>query len=123
MSAEFWEDHFRCKYPNSSRTPYNAHYTTECTTREKLTRETLAFEKQLQFVSDAVMAFSKALDYMHQELCGDKVGMCDAMRPTKGAELLKYLRKVSFQGEFGLIIYLTLPISTFPLSLHRLIHN
>jgi Receptor family ligand binding region. len=98
-STEFWEDHFRCKYPNSSRTPYNSHYSTECTTHEKLSRDTLAFEKQLQFVSDAVMAFSIALDHMHADLCQGKVGLCDAMRPTKGPELLKYLRKVSFQGE------------------------
>ncbi|KAI5745297.1 hypothetical protein M8J76_009889 [Diaphorina citri] len=96
--VEFWEDHFRCKYPNSSRTPYNSHYSTECTTHEKLSRDTLAFEKQLQFVSDAVMAFSIALDHMHADLCQGKVGLCDAMRPTKGPELLKYLRKVSFQG-------------------------
>uniref|UniRef100_A0A8D9BA63 Metabotropic glutamate receptor n=1 Tax=Cacopsylla melanoneura TaxID=428564 RepID=A0A8D9BA63_9HEMI len=99
--VEFWEDHFRCKYPNSSRTPYNAHYTKECTTREKLTRESLAFEKQLQFVSDAVMAFSIALNHMHAELCHGKIGLCESMRPTKGPELLKYLRKVSFQGLSG----------------------
>lgn len=32
-----------------------------CTTKEKLTKNTTAFEDQLQFVSDAVMAFAYAL--------------------------------------------------------------
>lgn len=32
-----------------------------CTTKEKLQKNTTAFEDQLQFVSDAVMAFAYAL--------------------------------------------------------------
>lgn len=35
---------------------------------------------------------------MHKELCGGRSGLCDAMRPTRGADLLKYLRKVEFKG-------------------------
>lgn len=59
--AEFWEDHFKCRYPNSSLTPYNKAYTTTCTTKEQLTKNNTDFEDQLQFVSDAVMAFAYAL--------------------------------------------------------------
>lgn len=58
---EFWEDHFQCRYPNSSLTPYNEKYTRTCTTKEKLTINSTDFEAQLQFVSDAVMAFAYAL--------------------------------------------------------------
>jgi hypothetical protein len=58
--TEFWEDHFKCRYPNSSRTPYNKKYTKTCTTKERLTKQDTAFEDQLQFVSDAVMAFAYA---------------------------------------------------------------
>lgn len=58
---EFWEDHFSCRYPNSSLTPYNKKYKQMCTTKEKLQKNTTAFEDQLQFVSDAVMAFAYAL--------------------------------------------------------------
>jgi metabotropic X receptor len=58
---EFWEDHFECRYPNSSKTPFNQKYTTACTTQEKLTKNNTNFEDQLQFVSDAVMAFAYAL--------------------------------------------------------------
>lgn len=59
--TEFWEDHFACRYPNSSLTPYNKKYKKMCTTKEKLEKNTTAFEDQLQFVSDAVMAFAYAL--------------------------------------------------------------
>lgn len=36
---------------------------------------------------------------MHKDLCRGVSGLCDAMRPTKGADLLKYLRKVNFTGK------------------------
>lgn len=36
---------------------------------------------------------------MHKELCHGRPGLCDAMKPIKGTELLKYLRKVTFEGE------------------------
>lgn len=59
--VEFWEDHFECKYPNSSLTPYNKKYKRSCTKKEKLSLINTDFEDQLQFVSDAVMAFAYAL--------------------------------------------------------------
>lgn len=62
--SEFWEDHFKCRYPKSLATPYNQNYTRECTGREKLTRENTQFEAQLQFVSDAVMAFAHAFKWV-----------------------------------------------------------
>ncbi|RZF34252.1 hypothetical protein LSTR_LSTR013344, partial [Laodelphax striatellus] len=101
--VEFWEDHFQCRYPNSTRTPYNQKYTRQCSPDLRLSRETTTFENQLQFVSDAVMAFAVAFHDMHREVCGvtKKRGLCDAMRPIKGPELLKYLRKVNFEGLSG----------------------
>ncbi|XP_057336745.1 metabotropic glutamate receptor 2-like isoform X2 [Microplitis mediator] len=99
--VEFWEDHFQCRYPNSSLTPYNKKYKTACTTKERLTKQNTAFEDQLQFVSDAVMAFAYAFRDMHDDLCHGELGLCDAMKPTKGTELLKYLRKVEFKGLSG----------------------
>ncbi|XP_055853486.1 metabotropic glutamate receptor 2 isoform X1 [Episyrphus balteatus] len=98
--VEFWEDHFQCRYPNSFVTPYN-NYNHTCTGKEKLTRNNTDFEDQLQFVSDAVMAFAYALRDMHRDLCGGRPSLCEAMKPTKGADLLKYLRKVQFQGLSG----------------------
>ncbi|CAH1404722.1 unnamed protein product [Nezara viridula] len=91
-------------YPNSSRTPYNKKYTKSCTTKETLSREGMAFEKQLQFVSDAVMALAVALQDMHRDLCPGAKGLCETMTPTKGSELLKYLRAVSFEGKVPVVI-------------------
>ncbi|XP_046389805.1 metabotropic glutamate receptor 2-like isoform X2 [Ischnura elegans] len=99
--VEFWEDHFRCRYPGSPLTPFNRHYTKACSSRERLTRQNTAFEGQLQFVSDAVMAFAHAFRDMHRDLCHGLPGLCDAMNPVKGTELLKYLRKVEFFGLSG----------------------
>lgn len=36
---------------------------------------------------------------MHKDYCGNKAGLCDEMKPTKGVQLLKYLRKVDFKGK------------------------
>ncbi|XP_049823403.1 metabotropic glutamate receptor 2 [Aethina tumida] len=99
--VEFWEHHFQCRYPNSSKTPYNLKYNSLCTGREELTEQNTVFEDQLQFVSDAVMAFAYAIRDMHRDLCNGQPGLCDAMKPTKGTELLKYLRKVDFEGLSG----------------------
>ena len=41
---------------------------------------------------------------MHADLCHGKPGLCEAMKPTKGTELLSYLRTVEFKGEMN---YLT----------------
>ncbi|KAJ4432053.1 hypothetical protein ANN_20667 [Periplaneta americana] len=101
QGGEFWEDHFHCRYPNSSPTPYNKKYKNECNITERLHRDNTAFEGQLQFVSDAVMAFAHAFRDMHKELCHGRPGLCDAMKPIKGTELLKYLRKVTFEGLSG----------------------
>ena len=60
LFAEFWEDHFKCRYQGELSTPYNQGYQRNCTGREVLTQENIQFEGQLQFVSDAVMAFAHA---------------------------------------------------------------
>lgn len=60
-SAEFWEDHFKCRYPGAPRTPYNAQWRRACSGRERLRAADVEFEGQLQFVADAVLAFVVAL--------------------------------------------------------------
>ncbi|XP_042231154.1 metabotropic glutamate receptor 6-like isoform X2 [Homarus americanus] len=99
--VEYWEDHFKCRYPNSSRTPYNGAYNRTCTGEEKLTNKNTQFEAQLQFVSDAVMSFGYAFRDMHQKLCRGGKGLCDEMQPIDGEQLLSYLRKVMFTGLSG----------------------
>ncbi|CAH0715878.1 unnamed protein product, partial [Brenthis ino] len=99
--VEFWEDHFQCRYAGSPRTPYNGQYKHACSGKERLTVNNTEFERQLQFVSDAVMAFAYSIKDMHVEVCGGKRGLCDSMRPASGAELLRFLRKVRFTGLSG----------------------
>ncbi|XP_047495202.1 metabotropic glutamate receptor 6-like [Penaeus chinensis] len=96
--VEYWEHQFRCRYPNASRTPYNDAYNKPCTGRERLTAQNTEFEAQLQFVSDAVMAFGYAFRDMHKDLCGGQWGLCAEMTPVDGEQLLNYLRKVAFLG-------------------------
>ncbi|XP_041979527.1 metabotropic glutamate receptor 2-like [Aricia agestis] len=98
--VEFWEAQFGCRYPGSARTPYNGALPA-CSGTERLTADNTEFERQLQFVADAVMAFAYAIRDMHAAVCGGRPGLCDAMRPASGAELLRYLRKVNFTGLSG----------------------
>ncbi|CAH2096683.1 unnamed protein product [Euphydryas editha] len=99
-SNEFWEEQFRCRYAGSPRSRHNALYP-PCTGRERLSAENTEFEAQLQFVADAVWAFVFAIRDMHQDLCGGKPGLCEAMRPVSGPTLLRYLRQVRFTGLSG----------------------
>ncbi|XP_046460552.1 metabotropic glutamate receptor 2-like [Daphnia pulex] len=98
---EFWENHFQCRYPSSSPTPYNQDWDRTCTGQEQLTPEGTEFEGQLQYVSDAVMAFANAFKDMHQTVCHGRRGLCKDMVPIDGSELLKYLRRVEFTGLSG----------------------
>lgn len=74
--VEFWEQHFRCKFPGSSWTPYNDNYKENCTGTERIKPEDFDMEAQLQFVSDATMVFAYALtvrsldNVSNNEFCG-----------------------------------------------------
>ncbi|XP_022665939.1 metabotropic glutamate receptor 2-like isoform X3 [Varroa destructor] len=99
---EYWEYTFRCRWPNGTVTPYNQKYTSTCTGREKLLDPSATggfeLERQLQFVSDAVLAFAYAIRDMHEELCGGSQGLCHKMKPIEGSQLLSYLKRVRFNG-------------------------
>lgn len=61
IHAEFWEAHFHCRYNNSPPTPHNQQWSQPCAPDLRLNKNNTDFEDQLQFVSDAVMAFAHAL--------------------------------------------------------------
>lgn len=65
-------------------------------------------EKQLQFVSDAVMAFAYAFKAMHKDLCQSRQGLCSQMNPIDGTLLLEYLKNVNFTGKLneGLVFFI-----------------
>lgn len=97
---------FQCKFRDSKLTPNNAKTVNrECTGEEEYQSSgnfTLEMEPQLQFVSDAVMAFAHALRLMHQDLCQGQKGLCLDMETVDGALLLRYLRKVKFIGKWDI---------------------
>ncbi|RWS05544.1 metabotropic glutamate receptor 4-like protein, partial [Dinothrombium tinctorium] len=99
---EYWEAYFKCKWPNSQATPFNQFYKRNCNGNERMSYENgYEPEKQLQFVSDAVLAFGYAFKAMHKELCNGERGLCNQMLPIDGTLLLKYLKKVHFVGLSG----------------------
>ena len=55
-------------------------------------------EGLVPFVVDAVYTMAYALEHMHQDKCRYEVTVCQAMHPVAGAELLHYIRNVSFIG-------------------------
>lgn len=116
---EYWESTFHCKFPKSQVTPNNVVYmdgyeplknqnptnlnlglkskSKICTGDEQYSSEhPYEPERQLQFVSDAVLAFAYAFKAMHAKMCKGVPGLCDAMRPIDGTDLLKYLKTVEF---------------------------
>ena len=59
---EYWEDYFGCRVIGSLETPFNQNYTRPCDDTLRQTRDNgYEQEAQLQFVSDAVLAFAFAL--------------------------------------------------------------
>ncbi|XP_018024995.1 metabotropic glutamate receptor 3 [Hyalella azteca] len=101
---EYWEDHFKCKYINKPYTPYNRNYTRNCS-GDHLSATDTPIEAQLQFVSDAVMAFAYAFKDYHTKYCNgtqfnskpSSVGKCK----IDGEKLLAILKNVSFTGLSG----------------------
>ncbi|GFT08475.1 metabotropic glutamate receptor [Nephila pilipes] len=98
--TEFWEHFFNCRWPGSTVTPYNQHTKTFCN-GEEMIGPAYEVEKQLQFVSDSVLAFAYALKNLHEEQCGGRPGICAKMDPIDGAMLLGYLKNVTFRGLSG----------------------
>ncbi|XP_054707445.1 metabotropic glutamate receptor 6-like [Uloborus diversus] len=100
--TEFWEHFFNCKWPGSVVTPYNYHTKALCTGEEIMSSEFgYEAERQLQFVSDSVLAFAYALKNLHSDLCKGTHGLCSKMDPIDGAIFLNYLKNVTFRGLSG----------------------
>lgn len=55
-------------------------------------------EGQLQFVSDAVLAFAYAIEEMQRELCPGLRGVCPEMLAADGSILLGHLKTIQFKG-------------------------
>ncbi|CAB4063751.1 GRM8 [Lepeophtheirus salmonis] len=92
---EFWSHHFRCSFPDQPRSPDRS----VCTGNEKLSNHEQ--EGLVPFVVDATYAMANALHTMIVDTCGNST-LCPEVLPSPpGAELLKYIRNVSFTSIQG----------------------
>lgn len=58
-------------------------------------------DSKMGFVINAIYAMAHGLHDMHEHLCPDYVGLCEAMDPIDGSKLLEFLLKTSFTGVSG----------------------
>ncbi|XP_041048474.1 metabotropic glutamate receptor 7-like isoform X2 [Carcharodon carcharias] len=97
--AEFWEENFDCQV---TRTGSKKDTAKKCTGDERIgTHSQYQQEGKVQFVIDAVYAMAHALHNMHKVLCPGYTGICPAMDPINGDDLLGYIRNIHFNGSAG----------------------
>uniref|UniRef100_A0A3Q2XM19 Metabotropic glutamate receptor 1 n=1 Tax=Hippocampus comes TaxID=109280 RepID=A0A3Q2XM19_HIPCM len=96
---EFWQHRFQCKLrgvPQES-TAYNR----TC----KSLRHQYAQDTKMGFVINAIYSMAYGLHAMQQNLCPGYKGLCEAMRPVDGRQLLDYLMQTNFTGVSGEVIH------------------
>ena len=70
------------------------------TGRESL-RQQYAQDTKMGFVINAIYAMAHGLHDMHRRLCPRNAGLCEAMDPVDGSQLLDALLKTTFAGVSG----------------------
>ncbi|XP_027140402.1 metabotropic glutamate receptor 1 isoform X1 [Larimichthys crocea] len=103
--SEFWQYRFQCRLAGHPQE--NKNYKKVCSGdhgNESL-HENYVQDSKMGFVINAIYAMAHGLHDMHQELCPDQTGLCEAMDPIDGSKLLDYLLKTSFKGVSGEDIY------------------
>lgn len=109
---EMWEHVFKCRYSSKPETLFNRNHSKKCTGKENLNPDPYAYEKQLQFVSDATMVFAYALRDYFEGQCGNDEHCIRCHHDTyeyrddctvgdegiNGAVLRDYIQNVSFTG-------------------------
>ncbi|XP_026085891.1 metabotropic glutamate receptor 1b isoform X2 [Carassius auratus] len=99
--AEFWQYRFQCRLPGHPQE--NTNYKKNCSGDlgyESL-EDNYVQDSKMGFVINAIYAMAHGLHDMHEHLCPDHVGLCDAMDPIDGSKLLDFLLKTSFTGVSG----------------------
>ncbi|XP_077403610.1 glutamate receptor, metabotropic 5a isoform X2 [Vanacampus margaritifer] len=99
---EFWQHRFQCKLRGVSQesTTYNR----TCSWRESL-RQQYAQDTKMGFVINAIYSMAYGLHAMQQDLCPGYKGLCKAMRPIDGRQLLDFLMQTNFTGVSGEVIH------------------
>nr|XP_036877947.1 metabotropic glutamate receptor 1 [Manis javanica] len=95
---EFWQHRFQCRLPGHILE--NPNFKRICTGNESL-EENYVQDSKMGFVINAIYAMAHGLQNMHHALCPGHVGLCDAMKPIDGSQLLDFLIKSTFVGVSG----------------------
>ncbi|XP_043924754.1 metabotropic glutamate receptor 1 [Protopterus annectens] len=95
---EFWQYRFQCRIPGHPLENPNAKR--NCTGNESL-KENYVQDSKMGFVINAIYVMAHGLHNMHKTLCPGHEGLCDAMKPIDGSQLLEFLFKATFTGISG----------------------
>uniref|UniRef100_A0A4W5RP08 Metabotropic glutamate receptor 1 n=1 Tax=Hucho hucho TaxID=62062 RepID=A0A4W5RP08_9TELE len=95
---EFWQYRFQCRIPGHPLE--NMNYMKNCSGYESL-EDNYVQDSKMGFVINAIYAMAQGLHDMHSHLCPGHVGLCEAMDPIDGSQLLEFLLRTSFTGVSG----------------------
>ncbi|CAB1335547.1 unnamed protein product [Coregonus sp. 'balchen'] len=95
---EFWQYRFQCRIPGHPLE--NMNYMKNCSGYESL-EDNYVQDSKMGFVINAIYAMAQGLHDMHSHLCPGHVGLCEAMEPIDGSQLLEFLLRTSFTGVSG----------------------
>lgn len=100
-SSESSEKHLRIK--SRPGFLYFATFVVICfyVTGNESLEENYVQDSKMGFVINAIYAMAHGLQNMHHALCPGHVGLCDAMKPIDGSQLLDFLIKSTFVGVSG----------------------
>ncbi|XP_064861080.1 metabotropic glutamate receptor 5-like [Oncorhynchus nerka] len=100
--TEFWQHRFQCRLKGHAQE--NTKYNRTCNSRESL-RQQYAQDTKMGFVINAIYSMAYGLHTMQQTVCPGYQGLCDAMRPIDGRQLLEFLMRTNFTGVSGETIH------------------
>ncbi|XP_029585332.1 metabotropic glutamate receptor 1b isoform X4 [Salmo trutta] len=102
---EFWQHRFQCRIPGHPLE--NMNYRKNCSDDLELQNgyesleDNYVQDSKMGFVINAIYAMAQGLHDMHSHLCPGHVGLCEAMEPIDGSQLLEFLMRTSFTGVSG----------------------
>eukprot|EP00063_Salmo_salar_P077744 XP_014052579.1 PREDICTED: metabotropic glutamate receptor 1-like isoform X2 [Salmo salar] len=99
---EFWQHRFQCRIPGHPLE--NMNYRKNCSELQngyESLEDNYVQDSKMGFVINAIYAMAQGLHDMHSHLCPGHVGLCEAMEPIDGSQLLEFLMRTSFTGVSG----------------------
>ncbi|CAF0813590.1 unnamed protein product [Adineta ricciae] len=104
---EYWEETYKCKFPDTPRTLFNRNFTRLCTDTDHTHADLsvpYAQEGYVHYVVDSVFTLVIAIQKLIEDKClhslYDKL-LCDEFFPFDGTKLLTLLRNTTFRNELS----------------------